>query len=213
MSNVLNFRTYRYNEDLSDDGTLMDAYDLNAMNHPEQMVCMYVRAMGWNIQAWVNRHYRLESADGQEVNLHKFIVEYNAHMASAILQYKLRADLENVKGAPGCTYKWLKSQINKVIIPNSLHGHALQSKLESKDEITTMAFDVRGLTIKQVSVPEKPTKPLTTKELIDRGESDADRCYLVGIEDNFRLPLDPEFGITFLPLVRSRLTSVWLVRT
>ena len=35
---------------LSDDGTLMDAYDLNAMNCPEQMVCMYVRAMGWNIQ-------------------------------------------------------------------------------------------------------------------------------------------------------------------
>ena len=60
-----------------------------------------------------------------------------------------------------------------------------------------MAFDVRGLMIKQVFVPEKPTKPLTTKELIDRGESDADRRYLVGIEDNFKLPPDPEFGITF----------------
>jgi len=202
MSNVLDFRTYRYNIELSDeDGRLMDAYDLNAMNQQDRTVCMYVRGMGWTIQKWIDTHYGLENAAGDNVNIRKFIIDYNAHMACAILQYKRQADMQQVKGAPGCTYERLKSQIDMVFLPDSVHGATLQSRLTSHEEIRTMEIDIRGLKLKQISVPEKPKKPLSTKELIRQGESVADERYHKGIEDLFKFPPDPPFGI-YLPSVR-----------
>jgi hypothetical protein len=203
MSNVLDFRTYRYpdrtaDEPLTDDEKeLMEVYDLNAMNQTERTVCMYVRGMGWKIQAWINRHYTLEKADGEPANLHEFISNYNAHMASVILRYKSQADLHKVQGAPGCTNERLKSQIDKVIIPNSIVGDMIRIKLESKDDTLNMDQDVRGLKVKRYSVPEKPAKPSSTKDLVTLGESVADEDYRAGVEGNFKLPRVTEFGIDF----------------
>jgi len=194
MSNVLDFRTYRY--DIQDqDGHLMDAYDLNAMNQQDRTVCIYVRGMGWTIQKWIDTHYELEKADGVNVDVRQFIIDYNVHMACAILQYKRQADMQQVKGAPGCTYERLKSQIDMVFLPDSVQGARLQSRLTSNEEIQTMEIDIRGLKLKQISVPEKPNKPLSTKELILRGESVADEHYNKGIENMFKFPPDPPFGI------------------
>ena len=194
MSNVLDFRTYRYGIQ-DQDGDLMDAYDLNAMNRQDRTVCMYIRGMGWTIQKWIDMHYELENADGVNVNVRNFIINYNAHMACAILQYKRQADMQQVKGAPGSTYEWLKSQLDMVFLPESVQGAALQSRLTSNEAIQTMEIDIRGLKLKQISVPEKPNKPLSTKDLILQGESVADEHYSKGIEDMFKFPPDPPFGI------------------
>jgi len=205
MSNVLDFRTYRYperaaDEPLTDDeNELMKAYDLNAMNRMERTLCMYVRAMGWKIQEWVKRHYALENADGEPGNLDSFIMGrgYNAHMICAILQYKLQADLQKVKGAPGCTYERLKSQIDRVVIPNSILGREVEMRLRSKDHTLNMDQDVRGLKLNLYSAPVKPKNSLSTKELIAMGESVADDDYRAGVEGNFKLPRSPDFGIGF----------------
>ena len=226
MSNVLDFRTYRYPEWAADEpltdkeNELMKTYDLNAMNQTERTLCMYVRAMGWGIQGWVRRHYTLENADGEPGNLDRFITIYIAHMISAILQYKSQADLQQVKGAPGCTYERLKSQIDKVIIPNSVLGHEVEIKLRSKDDTLNMEQDVRGLKLKLYSAPVKPAKPLSTKELVAKGESVADEDYRAGVEGNFKLPQDLDFGIdfpwdlcfalTFVSLFRARGRSSYL---
>ena len=158
---------------------------------------MYVRAMGWKIQEWVKRHYILENADGKPGNLDRFITIYNAHMTSAILHYKSQADLQQVKGAPGCTYERLKSQIDSVIIPNSVPGHEVEKNLRSKNDTLNMEQDVQGLKLKLYSAPVKPAKPLTTKELVALGEYVADEDYRAGVEGNFKLPRYPDFGIDF----------------
>jgi hypothetical protein len=137
---------------------------------------------------------------------------YNVHMISAILQYKLQADLQKVEGAPGCTYERLKSQIDRVVIPNSILGREVEMRLRSKDHTLNMDQDVRGLKLKLYSAPVKPKNSLSTKELIAMGESVADDDYRAGVEGNFKLPRSPDFGICFPCDLRFVLMFVSLFR-
>jgi len=60
---------------------------------------------------------------------------------------------------------------------------------------------VVGTGMGSASIPElpmtitKPNKPLSTKDLILQGESVANEHYSKGIEDMFKFPPDPPFGI------------------
>jgi len=195
MSNALDFKTYRYpgkdaDEPLSpEELSLISSYDLNSMDGTERTLCMYVRGLGRSLVTWVVKHYGLQTPDGQDLNIQYFYTSYVAHMASAILRSKSQTGVQKGKGAPGCTYERLKSQIDYVFLPNTGCGIGIQRKLE--DPTDTLE---QNLTVIQRSVPVPPIIPPSTASFIHNGRSMADERYEKGVESNFRISLNQKNG-------------------
>lgn len=209
MSNALDFKTYRFpGKDLHDplspeELSLMAAYDLNAMDASERTLCMYVRGLAWELVDWVLKHYSIYDAVGQPVNPDWFFATYFGHIVYPILRSSSQPGVQHEKGAQGCTYERLMSQIDSVFPPKSLFGQIIQRKLKStcpNDPRYTMERDV---SVVQHSVPVSPIHCLSSLDLIDRGRSEADERYTQGVRSNFKLPPRPEIGMSSPSLSRN----------
>ncbi|KIM48625.1 hypothetical protein M413DRAFT_20985 [Hebeloma cylindrosporum] len=201
MSNVLDFRTYRLpnttgHEPLtSDEESLVETYNVNAMNQAERTMCTYVRGMARKINEWIFEHYSIQLAGADmPLNIENWVTEHHAHLAASMVRYKQKANTLDVVGAPGCTLERLASQIDKTIEPDSTLGRRTYFLLESETDIESMARTYPPMIVTQVTKPTKPANPLTSKQLIAVGKCKADEDYQRGVECNFQLPRVSDFN-------------------
>jgi len=157
----------------------MAVYDLNS--------CTYVRGLAWNLLAWFQQHYRINDPDGNPVDINWFFATYFAHIVYPILRSSSQPGVQHEKGAQGCTYERLMSQIDSAFPPFTLCGQVIRYKLTSNvanDPRYTMRRDV---TVLQHCVPVPPINSLSSIDIMEEGTSHADDRYAYGLQSNFRL--------------------------
>ena len=165
----------------------MAVYDLNSMDSSERTLCTYVRGLAWNLLAWFQQHYRINDPDGNPVDINWFFATYFAHIVYPILRSSSQPGVQHEKGAQGCTYERLMSQIDSAFPPFTLCGQVIRYKLTSNvanDPRYTMRRDV---TVLQHCVPVPPINSLSSIDIMEEGTSHADDRYAYGLQSNFRL--------------------------
>jgi hypothetical protein len=92
LSNVLDLRTYNYvNSENQHD--LWAIYDVNAIPALERYEMSYARGRCWDILRWLFSSYEIiDKANNELINgFDQVAMQYLAHQASVILEYKKRA--------------------------------------------------------------------------------------------------------------------------
>jgi hypothetical protein len=119
LGNVLDFRTYSApNQEENGTATtlqkkLMLQYDRNNIPANERMAICHARGVGLAIFEWIRSSLLIKAADGKVIEdlPSRFIVQ----VLCCLLSYKEKALRRMLKGAPHCTLKLLKAQVENVV--------------------------------------------------------------------------------------------------
>lgn len=117
LSNFLDARTYNFPDlDYGLPAThnhLLQRrrHDYNALSPDDRNYFSYIRGLAMNLISWLGCHYGCKDPNNKSISIASISRRLLHRQVRTILQYKITAEADNIKGIPNCTSRDLRNQI------------------------------------------------------------------------------------------------------
>lgn len=145
LGNVLDFRTYtasisQQSQPLTTaEIWLMTQYDINGIPTNERLAICYCRGVALHLFEWVRQCCIVRGPDGSVVE--DLPLRFLVQIGAALIQYKRKAEENNLEGVTHCSLALLTAQINNLMLINdninetwSIHSANQSDCLELEDQ-------------------------------------------------------------------------------
>ncbi len=192
LSNVLDFETYCYPNQSSDDNDndnekqarKMELFDYNSKSPDDRAGCVYVRGLALDLLKWFSVNYLLVEPDGKPtLDTYAVLMNNLCHQVYMVWLAKKKASDEDVKGAPHCTLGLLERQLRGLFPKDFTAFSILDKKLSEGSESDTMMF----MDFTDWKVEKQPIRPYSHQpaDIVALGMTPLDRKYAQGCLVNF----------------------------
>ena len=131
LANILDYNTYQFPlskgcKPTASELRLHDQYDYNALILPQRRYYTYIRGLALNLLVWIASNYDVVPANQEwppdENSPCDVVIEFMAlfltDQVCAILNYKRRAEAQEVSGVPNCTAADVQRQLKLLFHDN-----------------------------------------------------------------------------------------------
>ena len=153
LGNVLDFRTYSASIHqgqllTSTEMRLMMKYDINSIPMNERLAICFCRGVALHLFKWVRECCIIYGPDGSI--LEDLPSRYLVQIGAALLQYKAKAEENNLEGGTNCSLALFTAQINNIMHLNEeirkmwvMHSDHPSDSLELEDQ-SSYRFEWKG---------------------------------------------------------------------